>query len=372
MSNNKKRVLIFSTAYLPFIGGAEVAVREITKRIKDVEFVMVTARMNKKVPAFEKMGNVDVYRIGKGDLWDKFRLVLQGAGFAKKLGQFDVVWSIMASYAGFAASAYKRKHKNVKFVLTLQEGDTKSHIYKHVWFIWPLFKKIFTRADKIQVISQYLADWAQEMGAKCPIEVVPNGVDLNIFLRNVDRNVEDIFANEKNKTVITASRLVEKNGVADLISAMEFLPQNVRLLILGGGELEGYLKKLTKEKKLENRVNFLGEVDSVGVASYFKESDVFCRPSLSEGLGNAFLEAMASNVPVVATKVGGIPDFLIDGETGWFCEVKNPQSIADKIKYILDEKNQNEIKRVKNNALKMVEEKYSWDYVVEKMKRILL
>jgi glycosyltransferase involved in cell wall biosynthesis len=153
---------------------------------------------------------------------------------------------------------------------------------------------------------------------------------------------------------------------------MEFLPQNVRLLIAGSGELENTLKTLTKEKKLENRVNFLGTIDSVGVASYLKESDVFCRPSLSEGLGNVFLEAMAANVPVVATKVGGIPDFLRDNETGWFCEVKNPQSIADKIKYILDDKNQVEVNRVKNNAIKMVEEKYNWDSIAEKMKQILI
>lgn len=369
---SKKRILIFSTAYFPFVGGAEVAVREIAKRFNDVEFVLMTARMNKKVLPLENMGNVEIHRIGQGDKWDKFRLVLQGAKLAGNLGSFDAVWSIMASYAGFAALMYKKQHKDTKYVLTLQEGDTKAHIYKRVWFVWPLFKQIFTKADRIQAISKYLADWASDMGAKCPVEIVPNGVDLNIFLRNVDRNVEDIFANEKNKTVISVSRLVEKNGVADLISAMEFLPQNVRLLIAGSGELEDMLKSLVKEKKLQTRVNFLGTIDSVGIASYLKESDVFCRPSLSEGLGNVFLEAMASNVPIVATKVGGIPDFLSDGETGWFCETKNPQSIADKIKYILDEKNKTEVERVKKNALKMVEEKYNWDFVAEKMRRILL
>ena len=96
-------------------------------------------------------------------------------------------------------------------------------------------------------------------------------------------------------------------------------------------------------------------------------ANVFCRPSLSEGFGNVFIEAMAADVPVVATPVGGIGDFLQDKKTGWFCKVKNPESIAEKISYILDEKNKADVEQVVANAKKMAQEKYDWDKIADSM-----
>jgi hypothetical protein len=69
---NKKRILIFSTAYLPFVGGAEIAVKEITDRLPQYEFVMVTAKIKKGLPDVENVGNIEVHRIGIGSSWDRF------------------------------------------------------------------------------------------------------------------------------------------------------------------------------------------------------------------------------------------------------------------------------------------------------------
>ena len=108
-SNAKKRILIFSTAYVPLIGGAEVAVKEITDRILDFEFVMVTAKIDPELPEVEKIGNIEVHRLGNGNHWDKYWLVCHGPRYAQKLGHFDAIWGIMASYAGFAALRCKRQ-----------------------------------------------------------------------------------------------------------------------------------------------------------------------------------------------------------------------------------------------------------------------
>ncbi|MBU1102183.1 glycosyltransferase family 4 protein, partial [Patescibacteria group bacterium] len=104
------------------------------------------------------------------------------------------------------------------------------------------------------------------------------------------------------------------------------------------------------------------------VPKYLAISDVFVRPSLSEGLGNSFLEAMAAGVPIIGTKVGGIPDFLRDGETGLFCEARNPQSIAEKITLLLSDEILRQ--RLIANARKLVEEKYNWDNIAQKMGNI--
>ena len=114
----------------------------------------------------------------------------------------------------------------------------------------------------------------------------------------------------------------------------------------------------------------MGFVKPEELPKFYAIADVFCRPSLSEGLGNSFLEAMAAGVPVVATPVGGIPDFLRDGKTGWFCRVNDPASIAEKIKYILDEQNKAEAQKVINNAKQMVLDKYDWDGIAGQMENI--
>ena len=220
-----------------------------------------------------------------------------------------------------------------------------------------MLKKIFTRADIIQTISRYLANWAREMDYRKRVEVIPNGVDVKKFTADVQSRALD----KGNITLITTSRLVEKNGIKDIINALKFLP-NVKLKILGAGPLESELKLLATGWPVE----FVGYVSQDEIPKYLNEADLFVRPSLSEGMGNSFIEAMAAGLPVIATPVGGIPDFLKDGETGLFCEANNPKSIAKQVqRLIADEPLRNKLIA---NAKKMVEEKYDWNLVAREMK----
>jgi len=431
MENKAKKILIFSTAYFPFVGGAEVAVKAITDRISDIEFSMITARMDFKLPKFERLGHIDVYRVGIGwPIFDKLWLAFRGAGVAQKLhkkNRYDAIWSIMASFGGLAARVFKKKNPDIKFLLTLQEGDNLVEVERKVRLIRRWFKNIFTSADYIQAISNYLADWAKKMGAVCPIEVVPNGVNIKKFSIDDFRLTIDDFKRklgigEDEKVVITVSRLVKKNGVEDLIEAISQLspPRRdpahhapparpsrlggigeagearlrysgamgykhnkvagqitnyklpVKLLICGDGEERQKLEVRSKKLGISDKVKFMGFIAPAELPKYYAIADVFCRPSLSEGLGNVFLEAMAAGVPVIATPVGGIPDFLKNGETGLFCHVRNPESIAEKIKWILDEKNKEEVARVVANAREMVGRKYDWEIIAEKMEKIFM
>lgn len=368
-----KRILIFSTAYFPLVGGAEVAVKEITDRLPEFTFVMLTARLDAKLPAHERIGNVEVHRIGRGNQWDKFRLIGSGSKPARHLGKFDLVWAIMASYAGFAAQRYKKKNPSVPFLLTLQEGDSRWQIYKHVWWCWPYFKQIFKQADHIQAISTFLARWGRKSGGRSPATVVPNGVDLKVFtpaLPPAQALVTALGWSFTDKIVVTVSRLVAKNGTADLIAALTHLPAEVKLLIIGSGELESQLKKQVSDLSLDGRVVFLGHQSQAEVARYLQISHVFCRPSLSEGLGNSFLEAMSAGLPVVATPVGGIPDFLLDGVTGLYCRPRNPKDIAAKIKIILADPAL--ATRLRTAGRRLVEQRYSWETVTGQMRTILV
>jgi glycosyltransferase involved in cell wall biosynthesis len=363
-----KRVLIYSTAYLPLIGGAELAVKELTDRLPDYEFDLVTAKIKSGLPSKEQVGRVTVYRLGLGWGLDKVWLALVGGRFGCRLhrgNKYDLVWSIMASYSGLAALNFKNRHSKVPLLLTLQEGDDLKTVERKMKLAGHRFSQLFAKANYIQTISHYLARWAEKLGAKARVEVVPNGVDLKTFgcqQEKLNRPVEPV--------VFTASRLVYKNGLDDLIKSLKFLPEDVNLRIAGAGPEETRLKNLVQELALDARVNFLGSLSAKQVAEELSRASVFARPSRSEGLGNSFLEAMAAGVPVVGTLVGGIPDFLAPGESGFAAEPDNPESIAGQIKFILDPANQEKVWQVVNKARALVKQQYDWDKIAQQMAAI--
>jgi len=323
----------------------------------------------------EKINNVNIYRIGFGcKKIDKY--IFTFFGFFKAINlywkkKYKIIWSIMAAYSSFAV--WFKIFTKTKVVLTMQEGDPIEYItsLKRFKIFLPIYKLYFKVVDNVQVISNFLKNWAIELGVdENKIIVVPNGVNLDIKSKKL-RLKEGLGLKNNEKIILTVSRLVEKNGVEDLIKSIKILKnQNIKLLIIGNGVLKNKLQNLTKELKIENQVIFLGELPFGETQKYYSVADIFCRPSLSEGFGNVFVEAMATGAPVVATPVGGIVDFLRDGETGWFCKVKNPESIAEKIKYILDEKNKDEVQLIVKTAEKMAKEKYDWNIIARQMNKV--
>jgi glycosyltransferase involved in cell wall biosynthesis len=374
-----KRALIFSFVYYPrFIGGAEIAVKEITDRIHQdtVEFEMITLRVDSDLPKVEKIGNILVHRIGipgflaVNKYLYPFLSALKGYHLYRK-SPYDLAWAIMANYSGFGALFFKLFHMKVPFLLTLQEGDPIDYILKCVKPVAPIFKMIFTHADRIQAISKYLADFAKSMGAKCPVEVVPNGVDTTHFsqrfpARDLEELKRELGKAEGDVLLVTAGRLVVKNGTQDIIDSLLHLPENVKLLIIGSGYEEKMLKKRVASVGLDKRVIFLGFVDHESLPQYLQASDIFIRPSISEGFGNSFVEAMAAGVPVIATPVGGIVDFLKDKETGLFCQVNDPADIARKVEIYLHDAELR--KEIIENAAHMVVDTYDWKQIAFDMR----
>ncbi|MFQ5662167.1 MAG: glycosyltransferase, partial [Candidatus Paceibacteria bacterium] len=373
---NMKRILIFSTSYHPAMAGAEIAVKEITDRLDQDDFCfdMITLRFDKTLPSLEKIGNVNVYRIRSSKLFFPFLAYFRSLTLHRK-NKYDIVWSMMAGRNGFAALFFKLTYSKVKFLLTLQEGDRLSYPKERAGVLWfavgGLFKKIFTKADLVQVISKYLGAWARDIGYKGMLEVIPNGADVQNFqfsITNFQKNKlrKELGIEKGEKVIITTSRLVEKNAIEDIIRALTFLPENFKLLIAGEGKLFLVLRQLTDELRLTKRILFLGNIKYEEIPQYLHISDVFVRPSLSEGMGSSFIEAMAAGVPVIATEVGGITDFLKDGSTGLFCGVYDPRGISEKVELLV--KDSELRKKIIQNAKQMVEEKYDWNLIAKDMK----
>ncbi len=369
--NNKTKVLIFSVTYFPFVGGAEVALAEIIARNPDFHFDLITAKLSPELPNLEKNNNLYIHRVGQGNKLDKYLYPLRAFFFARKLhnqNKYNLIWAMLATWAGMAALIFKIFNPKVKYLLTLQSGDSDLFIWARTWFWYPIYRLIYTRADHIQVISTWLKKRARTHGYKKDISLIPNGVDLSKIPQVPNMNLrKDLNIPDRHKIIFTSSRLVKKNDIQTLIQAVEPLT-NVTLLIAGSGDLESKLKTLTHQLKLDNKVIFLGHLDHAALFDYYIISDIFIRPSLSEGQGISFIEAMAAKLPIIATPVGGILDFLLDKKTGLFCQPQDPHDLTDKIKLLLAD--QDLYQEIQTNALKLVQQKYDWQLIAKHMRNI--
>lgn len=386
----QKRVLIFSLMYYPLVGGAEIAVKEITGRIsrEDIAFDMVTLRYDRDLPKMEQIGNIAVYRVGfsrrqpTSEALVSFPLYLIKVfyplfAFIKafalyKKNRYDALWSIM-SYAGFPAIFLKWRFPRVPLILTLQEGDSITHMTKRlrIRLVDPLYRLVFQRAAVVQAISHFLADFARERGATGKIVVVPNGVSPEQFMKS--HNADDLLelgktlgAKHTTRYMVTTSRLVPKNAVDILVMALKYIPPAIELVVVGDGPDRAMLTRLAKSEGVLSRVHFVGHKPLEEVSRYLAIAEVFARPSRSEGLGSSFLEAMAAGVPIVATRVGGIADFLRHGETGLECMVNDPKDTAAKIMLLFEDSHLRE--HIVAQGRVLVVEAYTWDHIVEGMK----
>ncbi len=391
-----KKILIFSLSYYPkYIGGAEVAIKEITDRIapEDIEFHVVTLRYDSGLPRVEKIGNVLVHRIGFAKLnptteelkkfplhYNKYLYQFLAVFKAMRLHRkyhYDGIWAMMAHSCGVPAAIFKIMHPKVGYALTLQEGDPIPYIEKTVRPLWPLFTRAFTRADVIQVISNFLGDWARVRNFKGPLEVIPNGASLSTektYSSDEIKALREKFGKKDGDIyIVTVSRLVHKNAVDDIIRALPLLPAHIHLLVVGGGPDEDLLKKLALELGVATRVKFIGQVDRTETARARMISDIFARPSRSEGMGNSFASAMASRLPIIATQEGGLADFIFDAKrnpdketTAWVVDKDKPDQIALAVKDILA--NTAQVKKVTDTAYKLVSTNYNWDFIARDMR----
>jgi len=391
-----KRVILFSLAYYPrYVGGAEVAIKEITDRIpaSDIEFHMVTLRFDSTLPKVEQVGNVLVHRIGfatrspsMADL-KRFPLALnkflfQGLAplYALRLHRkysYDGMWAMMAHATGIAAAAFKLFAPRVPYVLTLQEGDPPEYIERLALPAWPLFKRAFTSADRVQAISTFLGRWAKRMGYKGEPEIIPNGVDTAFASRafedsEISALKEKLGKKEGDVFLVTTSRLVHKNGIDTVIEALPSLPPHVKFLVLGSGPDEDALKRQARTLQVETRVIFLGYVPGEKIPSYLKVSDIFIRPSRSEGMGNSFIEAFAAGLPVIATQEGGLADFLFDAKrnsgqapTGFAVSKDSPLEVARSVEGIMNDPEGT--RQVVETARALAFSKYDWNLIAKDM-----
>jgi len=168
------------------------------------------------------------------------------------------------------------------------------------------------------------------------VKHVTNSEDLKEFRKK--------FADETTKILLFVGNLIEVKGAEYAIRALTFIKENnVHLIIAGAGMLENKLKELVKTLELENKITFFGLASFEDMGRLYDVSDVFvCSPivdskGFTENLPKTILEAMESELPVVATNVGGLAEVVQDKMTGLLVEQKEPDALAKAISRILDD-----------------------------------
>ena len=209
-------------------------------------------------------------------------------------------------------------------------------------------RRVLGRADAVTVNSTATEE-AVRGAAKCVarIERIPMGVDaqgLSPTQVALSSELRRLHLRRDGPLVVFVGRLVEQKGVADLLSAVGALSgrhPDIRAVILGEGPARGVLERQCSKLKIAESVDFVGWASSDLVPAYLAAADVFVGPTrtaddgAAEGQGLTILEAMAVGTPVVATRLGGIVDSVIDGVTGLLIDEQAPDQIAIAIERLI-------------------------------------
>lgn len=158
------------------------------------------------------------------------------------------------------------------------------------------------------------------------IRVVRNGVDLEFF-RPVDRTAARAGLGLTGRVALSVGNLVELKGHHLAVEALARTP-GWTLLIAGAGPQEQELRRRIAALGLEGRVRLLGSLSPEALVQYYSACDLLLLASSREGMPNVVLEAMACGLPVAATAVGGIPEVLVEGRTGFFIDERSAEGVA--------------------------------------------
>ncbi|HEY0370600.1 MAG TPA: N-acetyl-alpha-D-glucosaminyl L-malate synthase BshA [Thermoanaerobaculia bacterium] len=227
-----------------------------------------------------------------------------------------------------AISAYLAKQilqSNLKVITTLHGTDI-TLVGRDESYL-PITKFGIEVSDGVTAVSQWLKDeTAKNFQTNKAIEVIPNFVDPARFRRTALH----MFAGAGEKLVCHVSNFRPVKRVMDVVETFKRIEEKVpsRLVMIGDGPERSRAEAFAREHDLRDRIVFLGNVPNL--EEVLGTCDLFLLPSNAESFGMAALEAMASEVPVIATRAGGLPEVVDDGVTGYLLPVGDIEAMADR------------------------------------------
>lgn len=347
------RIAILVTGFPPeYIGGTETQAYNLAKQLSKKHSVVVVTRRDKNTEKKERDGFlIKRFRYINFPVIRFFSHIFFSLNEIRKLRKnTDILQCMMLTPNGLVGIIAKKLF-GIR-VVAWTRSDYKYSIKRN--FITRLITSLVLKnLDIVLTQTNSIKNEILEDFPDLRVKVVPNGVDMK-------------KGEAGGNNIVFVGNLTERKGLEYLISAVKRLEKNMGVLIVGDGPERKRLERMSEGLN----VSFAGRVLPGEVGKYMKRGRVFVLPSVGgkgEGLPNVILEAMSLGLPVIATRIAGIPDVIEHGKTGFLVKPKDSEQIARYLNKLLkDEKLR---KRMSKNCLREVK-KYSWERVVGKLERL--
>ncbi|MHC1713196.1 MAG: glycosyltransferase family 4 protein [Solidesulfovibrio sp.] len=264
---------------------------------------------------------------------------------------------------GPAAWVLKQLYR-VPYIVSLRGGDVPGFqpydLAGYHKLTGPLIRFLWRGAAAVVANSQGLAGLARKSAGATPIRMIPNGVDTKRF------QPADEKPGDGPVQLLFVGRVVRQKGLDVLLDALALLPDKApfQLTLIGDGPLRVELTEKAQRLGLGERVRFAGWVGREEMPAALGRADVFVFPSRDEGMPNAVLEAMASGLPVAATRISGNEELVADGETGFLVPPDDPASLAFALARLIGDVSL--CRRLGAAGREKVVREYSWSVVAKR------
>lgn len=279
-----------------------------------------------------------------------------------KLDILHVHYAIPHSISAFLAREMSNQLRYLPIITTLHGTDITLVGADRSYL--PITRFGILRSDGVTAVSQYLKDETCEVFDICTetLKVIPNFVDPSYYYRRPMQTLKERLAPNGEKLIVHVSNFRPVKRVTDCIRIFAALKGriNARLVMVGDGPEKAQAEWLARQLGISRNVLFVGKQPSI--VDYLSIADLLLLPSETESFGLSALEAMACEVPVIASNVGGLPEVVVDGETGYLAEVGDVESMAKySIKILSSDTLQ---KKMGSFARQTAVEKFSTDKII--------
>ena len=257
----------------------------------------------------------------------------------EKLDLLHVHYAIPHASAAYMAKQILRTHHLEIPVITTLHGTDITLVGKDASYE-PVVTFSINESDGVTAVSQDLKeDTFKHFKITQHIEVIPNFIDLQRFKKQKKDHFKTAICPEGEKLVVHTSNFRKVKRVDDVVKIFRNIRQHMKakLLLVGDGPERNHIETLGRDLQISDDIRFLGKLEAV--EEVLSVADLFLMPSEKESFGLAALEAMACEVPVISSNTGGLPELMIDGKTGYMCEVGDVENMSLRALEVLSDKN---------------------------------
>jgi L-malate glycosyltransferase len=358
----------------PTVGGSGVIATELGKLLAEkgheIHFISSSMpfRLNKVYPnIYYHEVEVNQYSVFKYPPYD-LALAAKMAEVANRenLDLLHVHYAIPHAVCAYLAKQMVGDH--LKIVTTLHGTDIT--VLGHDPSLTEIIRFGIEKSDVVTAVSNQLAEQTHSLiETQKDIQTIYNFVDERVYRKVDSQHLKAEYGiQEDEKVVIHISNFRKVKRVQDVVKAFHRIQAEVpaKLLLVGDGPELTLVCKLVRKLGLEGKVLFLGKQDNV--AELLSISDVKLLLSEKESFGLVILEAMACGVPCVGTNIGGIPEVIVHGETGYICELGDTDDVAEKSIAILTDDMLR--MRMSESSIQAVEERFRSAKIVDQYEQI--